>query len=133
MGNHRVRRSWTCFVGQAVMDEVHARVVHAWASDGSVPRRGDMAWCLAGGRRDFDLPGHGIPYRHHHRQRSSVGGWKAPTVHVRAPTGALVVTALSHLVGARLSLKVTLAGQPLEFEVPGNGGAGGGRAHASLF
>ena len=40
MGNHRVRRSWTCFVGQAVMDEVHARVVHAWASDGSVPRRG---------------------------------------------------------------------------------------------
>ena len=29
-----------CFVGPAVPDEVHARVGHAWASDGSVPRRG---------------------------------------------------------------------------------------------
>ena len=29
-----------CFEGQAVMDEVHAHVVHAWASDGSAPRRG---------------------------------------------------------------------------------------------
>ena len=29
-----------CFVGPAVLDEVDARVGHAWASDGSVPRRG---------------------------------------------------------------------------------------------
>jgi len=29
-----------CFVGLAVMGEVHARVVHAGASDGSVPRWG---------------------------------------------------------------------------------------------
>ena len=29
-----------CFVGQAVLDKVHARVVHARASDGSAPRRG---------------------------------------------------------------------------------------------
>ena len=27
-----------CFVGQAVLDKVHARVVHARASDGSAPR-----------------------------------------------------------------------------------------------
>jgi len=29
-----------CFVGQAVLDEVHAQAVHARASEGSVPRRG---------------------------------------------------------------------------------------------
>ena len=29
-----------CLVGLAVLGEVHARVGHAWASNGSVPRRG---------------------------------------------------------------------------------------------
>ena len=29
-----------CFVGKAILDEVHARVVYAWASNESVPRRG---------------------------------------------------------------------------------------------
>jgi len=31
-----------CYVGQAVLDEAHARVVHAWASDGAY-RGGDVA------------------------------------------------------------------------------------------
>jgi len=41
-----------------------------------------------------------------------------------------VEIAISHLVGGRLTLKAAMAGQLLEFEVPGNLGAGGGRAQA---
>ena len=69
----------------------------------------------------------------HHRQRSGVGGWKAPALPVPAPTDALVGISIPHVVGGRLSLKFSLAGKPLEFEFPDNGGAGGSRAQASRF
>ena len=68
-----------------------------------------------------------------HRQRPGVGGWKAPNLHVPALTDALVEITFPHLAGGRLSLKAALAGKFLEFEVPDNGGAGGGRAQASRF
>ena len=41
--------------------------------------------------------------------------------YIPAPTDVLVENAIPHLVGGRLSLKGSLAGQPPEFEVPGNG------------
>ena len=59
-----------------------------------------------------------------------MGGWKVPAPHVPAPTNVLVEISIPHLVGDRLSLKAAWAGKPLEFEVPDNRGAGGGRATA---
>jgi len=52
-----------------------------------------------------------------------VGGWKAPALHVPAPTDALVEIAIPHEIGGRLSSKAALAGHPLEFWVPETMGA----------
>ena len=59
-----------------------------------------------------------------------MGGWGASALHFPAPTDALVKFAVPHIVGGRLSLRVTFAGQPTEFKAPvtDNGGAGYGRA-----